>query len=390
MAEVFVARLERDNDFRKLVAIKRMLPVLTEDPSFARRFLDEARMVAKLSHPNLVQVFDMGEEDGRPYLVMELIDGVDLWRLCSLDDAPARQMPIDAVVFIASEVARGLGYVHAFQHGGRCMNIIHRDVSPQNIFISRMGEVKILDFGIAKSNSETFPRAVETQGNAVLGKLRYVAPEQLDGGGVDGRADLYALGICLWELLAGKRLVDSKSPVEIVRLVRAANYPAPSTINPAVTPELDAIVMEALSRRPAERFNDGATMARALLMALSDIFPGYCPAELGELVEHRLPPGLSWGELATDEPSIASLLDAELAGAPQPGDEDPPHLEFVVEATRDSSADSEFDADIASRLEPPVLSSLEPEPQDDVHAPEQHHIADVLERHLETESALRR
>jgi serine/threonine protein kinase len=283
MAEVHRARLERGSEFRKTVALKRVLPHLASEGDFRERFLQEARTVAELQHPNVVQVFDFGEIDDRPYIIMELVDGIDLWRLAGLVQRSGHALDMWTSLYIVSEAARGLGYAHAHKRDGRSVGIVHRDVSPQNILLSRLGEVKVADFGIAKATGDVFDHPNTTSG-ALVGKLRYMSPEQITARAVDGRTDVFGLGVVLHELLTGSQLVNAVSPAGIIEQVREAAFEVPSHRNPAVSPALDAIVMKALARNPTERYQRAEDLSRALTNLLMELKPGYGRDALGELV----------------------------------------------------------------------------------------------------------
>jgi len=207
MATIHRAVLRGAAGFAKVVALKRILPVLEGDKDIHVLFQDEARIASLLGHANICQVFDFGEEKGELYLAMELVDGTDVAGLMQ----KRGRLPIEATLFLCSEAARGLGHAHE-QKGqdGRPLGLVHRDVSPQNILVSRAGDVKITDFGIAKA----LGKAHRTASGVVLGKLHYMSPEQLTGGPVDARADLFSLGVILWELLTGRPLRDPRYRLE--------------------------------------------------------------------------------------------------------------------------------------------------------------------------------
>lgn len=198
--------------FSPWIAIKQILPHLTEDTQFVEMFIDEAMIAVHLQHPNIAQVHDLGEEAGKHFMVMEFVDGCDLkkwFERCVSESNP------ELALHIISHVADGLGYAHtATTKSGQTLNVVHRDVSPQNILLSVDGEVKVTDFGLAKASK----RLVNTKVGVVKGKLSYMAPEQINGY-TDARSDIYALGVIAWELLAQKRLFDSSNDVETVRMI---------------------------------------------------------------------------------------------------------------------------------------------------------------------------
>jgi len=265
-AEVFRGTAETMQGFKKQVAIKRVLPNLTNNPLFVAMFLDEARLSLFLQHANVVQVIDISKaDDGTYFLVMEYVEGCDLKALISHLQAK-RVIDIGLICFIMIEAAKGLYYAHNLEHPqtGQPLNIVHRDVSPPNIMLSKNGEVKVVDFGLAKAQSQ-----VETTDEGVVkGKFSYLSPEAAWGKEVDARTDVFALGIITWEMLTGRRLFFDDDPHKTIELVRAARVPSIVSINPKVDPELDAIVRKALARDPDQRTPNAADYADELTQHL--------------------------------------------------------------------------------------------------------------------------
>jgi serine/threonine protein kinase len=262
MAEIFRARTATQG-FEKRVCIKRILPHFLEDAEFVSMFRDEARTAAKLQHANVVQVFDFGEEEGTLYLAMELVDGADLRRV--LETAKKRKLALDvgAVIQIGIDVSRGLHHAHTLAEGGRALGIVHRDISPHNILMSRAGEVKVTDFGIAKAAE----RSTHTGTGIVKGKVAYMAPEQAEGLAFDHRLDQFAVGVVLWEALCGSRLFSGDSDIATLRKVLLCEVPAPSSMRDLVPAALDEVILRTLAKDPAARFPD----MRALELALSRV-----------------------------------------------------------------------------------------------------------------------
>ncbi|HEY5946603.1 MAG TPA: serine/threonine-protein kinase [Kofleriaceae bacterium] len=258
-AEVFRGVSESMQGFKKSVAIKRVLPHLTNNPQFVAMFLDEARLSLFLQHANIVQVFDISKaEDGTYFLVMEFVDGCDLKALIAHQNA-TRTIDIGLVLYIMIEAAKGLHYAHTLEspQTGKPLGIVHRDVSPPNIMLSKNGEVKVVDFGLAKAESQ-----VEiTDEGVVKGKFAYLSPEAAFGKEVDARTDVFALGIITWEMLTGRRLFYADDPHQTIELVRAARVPSITALNPKVDPELDAMVRKALARHPENRTPSAADFA---------------------------------------------------------------------------------------------------------------------------------
>ena len=252
MAEIFRAKSIGAEGFEKTVVIKRILPHFSEDESFVTMFQDEARVAAHLNHPNVVQIFDFDEVDGLYYIAMEYVEGQDLKRALDIGAKLGNPMNIAQSVYCMIEAGQGLDYAHKREVDGKPLNIIHRDISPHNIMVSYNGEVKIMDFGIAKAAS----RSTKTRVGTVKGKCAYMSPEQARGKPLDGRSDLFALGVCLWEMLSGKRLFVGESDFETLNNVLRADVPSLTEMNPEVPVELDAIVQKALARDVDERHAD--------------------------------------------------------------------------------------------------------------------------------------
>ena len=262
MAEVFRGVAESIQGFRKNVAIKRVLPALTKNKKFVAMFLDEARLSLHLQHANIVQVFDIGHADETYFIVMEFVEGIDLKRLLEWRRRIGRPLTIGQTVYIIMEAAKGLAYAHEAAHPetGRPLGIVHRDVSPPNVLLSRNGEIKLTDFGLAKAAVQ-----VETTDPGVVkGKMSYLSPEAARGEEVDRRADIFAVGILLYEMLTGKRLFYGETDYQTVELVRAAKIPPIGPQNPEVEPELEEIVRKSLARRPDDRFQSATDLQDAL------------------------------------------------------------------------------------------------------------------------------
>ena len=261
MAEVFVATVEGAAGFEKSVAIKRILPHLCEDPDFIEMFREEARLASRLSHANIAQVFDFDEIDGQCLLAMEWVNGKDLRKVLRAAEKAGRQPSPARAAFIAREVARALHHAHtAPAADGRPLCLVHRDVSPQNVLLSFAGEVKLTDFGIAKAAT----RSIATSTGVIKGKCAYMSPEQTRGEDLDARSDIFALGIVLFEALTGRRLFTGQSDMEILRAVRERPAPVPSDLRADVPKDLDAVVMQALSKNRDERQKSALELETAL------------------------------------------------------------------------------------------------------------------------------
>ncbi len=271
MAEVFLARSFGVEGFEKRLVIKRILPELAKNPRFVALFVHEAKLSVCLSHPNIVQVFDLGRVAEDHYIAMELIHGRDLTHVLRVLRRNGDRLPLPIAVTIAAAVARGLAYAHArTAPDGRPLHLVHRDVSPHNIMLSFDGDVKLVDFGIARLEGDAVavgPDALRPGG----GKFAYMSPEQASGGPLDGRSDVYSLGVVLFEMLAGRRLFMDADPEEKLRAVRAGDIPDVRTLNPDVPDALYTVLSRALARVPVDRYPDAALFEedlRALLFEM--------------------------------------------------------------------------------------------------------------------------
>ncbi|MET0284743.1 MAG: serine/threonine-protein kinase [Polyangiales bacterium] len=293
MAETFVAVRRGPAGFEQRVCIKRILPAYESDQDFVSSFLAEARTSAALRHANVVQVLDFGEHEGSHYLALELIDGLDLRGLLQRDAA----LDADLVVLIVSEVAAALGYAHAGDEDHP--PVIHRDVSPSNVLISRNGEVKLTDFGIAR----VVGGSLHTASGVIKGKIPYMPPEYIDGGHFDARGDLFALGVMTFELLHGFRPFDGDSELDTLRKIAAGDR---KPFTASTDGALVRCVERMLAKDPGKRFPD----ARALLDALPTVHTHRARQRLAELVRARS------SRAPSDAPSPARTLPATPPAAP--------------------------------------------------------------------------
>ncbi len=266
MAEVFKAKSHGVEGFEKVLVIKRILPELSRNPQFVEMFINEAKIAVSLSHANIVQVFDLGKADDTYFIAMEYVAGYDLATILRRGRRFGRPLPPELVVFVASELAKGLDYAHRRRDANmKPLNIVHRDVSPQNVLISFEGEVKLTDFGIAKAR--TIVRD-ETEAGVLKGKYAYMAPEQATGAPVDARTDLYALGVVLYESLAGKNPFEHDSAYETIRRVREGDVRRLHKAVSELSPELADIVERAMARDPAQRHANAGRLYEELVQFL--------------------------------------------------------------------------------------------------------------------------
>jgi serine/threonine protein kinase len=265
MAEVFLGEATSVQGFKKKVAIKRVLPHLASHTNFIGMFLDEARLGARLNHANIVSVFDIGKADNSFFIVMEFVDGTNLKKVMETLRVKRKPFPLKDAIYIAMEACRGLSYAHELlDDDGGPLDLVHRDVSPPNILISKRGEVKVTDFGLAKARTQL----ERTDPGVVKGKFSYLSPEAASGLEVDHRADIFAVGIIMWELFTGRRLFYGETDYQTVELVRQAKVPSIAALNPEIEPELEQIVRKALAKDPDERYQSAADLGDALAQYL--------------------------------------------------------------------------------------------------------------------------
>ena len=262
MAEIWLARQSGLRGFERIVVVKRIIESLSSDETFVEMFLDEARIIVQLTHPNIVQVFDLGEHAGAYYIAMEYLAGENLATVARAAAKAGQQLEPEAAVKLIVWALEGLSHAHGRTGvDGKPLNIVHRDISPQNIVLTWEGQVKLVDFGIARAAN----RATQTQGQQLKGKFAYMAPEQAQGEEVDGRADVFAMGIVLWELVTHKRLHSNEDSIQIIKsLITPGAFPEANAKNPKVPADLSGILARALAKDQNERWPDAASFKTAL------------------------------------------------------------------------------------------------------------------------------
>jgi serine/threonine protein kinase/anti-anti-sigma regulatory factor len=261
MAEVFLARERNPSGIEKLVVLKRVLPAHAKDADYLRMFRDEGRIGALLQHPNLVQMFEMGTLEGSPYISMEYLNGEDIRNIFRVLRRRGEPMRLDMALTILSGVLAGLHCAHdAVGVDGQPLSIVHRDVSPQNVIVTYEGGVKVVDFGIARAEN----RLNKTENAVLKGKVAYMAPEQVLGDALDRRADVYAVGVMLYEMTTGQRPYQQMSEVAIIRAILDVPVEPPTSLVPGYPPELAAIVMKALAKNRVSRFQTAQELQEAL------------------------------------------------------------------------------------------------------------------------------
>lgn len=314
MAEVHLAATQGPGGFQKSLVVKRIHPHLAEDERFVAMFLDEARLAAMLSHPNIVQIFDFGVAEGRYFLAMELVDGVNLRTLMQAAGEQKRSLDPLVCARLISLACEGLAYAHEFRDpsSGEALHLVHRDVSPDNLLLARNGSLKVADFGIARSDSATS----RTNAGLVKGKLTYMAPEQLQAGALSPRTDLYALGVVLYELLTGALPYEGPAENEIIAGL-LTNKRVPVTARRAETPPaLVRILERLLAQDPADRFGDCRELANELETFIGSSGRTISSVELGKLVAD-LVPGPS---LSAERPALKPIPLTAAAAPSQPED----------------------------------------------------------------------
>jgi serine/threonine-protein kinase len=327
MAEVFRGVAESMEGFKKSVAIKRILPNLTKNQKFVSMFLDEARLSLFLQHANIVQVFDISRTpDNAYFLVMEYVDGCNLKALLERQKQKGKRIDIGHSVYLMAECCKALQYAHNLEHPetNEPLGIVHRDISPPNILLSKNGEVKLVDFGLAKANSQI----EATDPGVVKGKFSYLSPEAASGRDVDHRADVFAVGIILWELFTGRRLFYGDTDYQTVELVRQARVPSIAALNPEIDAEIEQVVRKSLARDPADRYQSAGDLGDALAQFLFSRRMKVTARDIAALVRDTQvemmrkrsaePKDSLIDALILDEmQKMTSLLDGDGAGAPQ-------------------------------------------------------------------------
>jgi serine/threonine protein kinase len=299
MAEVFRARLPGAAGFEKILVLKRILPHLAKKPDFVSMFVDEAKLAAKIQHQNVVQVFELGEAaGGELYMAMEFVSGVDLRRLLINARDRRLKIPVWFVLHVLGEVLSGLAYAHELvDSDGRALQVVHRDVTPGNIFISWQGEVKLADFGIAKAVG----RVSETEAGQVKGNAPFMSPEAIYGRVLDARADVFSAGVVLWASLALRLPFEGASNYETAKKVCEAKREAPSKYNKDVSPELDQVALHALEIQREKRIGSAREFQARLLEIQSKLRPKLLPSDVRHVVDvlsGRKPPDAQFAEMS--------------------------------------------------------------------------------------------
>ncbi|MFZ5439447.1 MAG: protein kinase domain-containing protein [Myxococcota bacterium] len=306
MGEVFLARAP---GLKRPVVIKRIIPAFVSDADMLRGFLDETRIAARLSHPHIVRIDELGEVDGEWFVRMEYVEGASLSQVLKRASKQGEKLPLEGVLSMGAALASALDYAHhAADAEGRPLHIVHRDVTPQNVLLGRTGAVKLIDFGVARAAQ----RFLRTSPGLIKGKLAYMSPEQAEGQPLDARSDLFALGICLWESLTGRRLFRGANAAETMAQLFACQVTPPSLFRPDVPPEVDALLLKTLAKEPAARFARGADLVEAIETIVEQYHLPSGSRAIAGFVRALVPEAGHAEGLAPDEEPTAAL------GAEQP------------------------------------------------------------------------
>ena len=346
MARVYLALVTGMANFNKLVVVKQIRPHLAEDPDFVTMFLDEARLAARLNHPNVVQTNEVGAEDGVYYIAMEYLEGQTFRRVLSrLGDKLTLTMKLRVI----EEVLAGLDHAHELRdYDGTPLEVVHRDVSPHNVFVTYNGQVKVVDFGIAKA----IDSSAETRTGMLKGKIGYMAPEQARGDKVDRRADIFALGVMLWEIVTGQRLFKGDSEITVLHKLITHQIPRPSTVAPDVDPGLEAIILRAVAAEPAERYATAAEMSAALEAWLRDAGDHTSLREVGRILAEGF---------AAERQRIQVLVEAQIRQAEaQSGEVD--QLVMLDQASQSIEVSNEQPTRTMTAAATVVLGAKPPQP----------------------------
>ena len=318
MASVHLARMDGPGGFQKWVAIKKIHPHLVEDESFVQMFLDEARVAARISHPNVATVFDLGKHDDTYWIAMEYLHGEPLREVMRRTEELGTAMPPEIACRVIADAAEGLHAAHELLgKAGEKLGLVHRDVTPHNLFVTYDGVTKVVDFGIAKFSS----RMSHTRAGTLKGKLAYMSPEQVHGEGIDRRTDIFALGVVLWELTTGQRLFRMESDLDTLAKVQECNVPRPSTLIRGYPVDLEKIVMKALAKNRGERFRTARELSRALqsllmrrgLFIASDEVAAYTQSIFNDRIQKR-EAHLRWAAEVTSTINVDQLLSKPTLG----------------------------------------------------------------------------
>ncbi len=350
MAEIYLARMQTANGQYRECALKRLMPELQSDQEFVQMFYDEANIASQLTHPNVVDIFELGELDGSLFISMELLRGVNLRDLLAHLHARNETIPIPIACRIACNALDALDYAHRFTDAnGRRLNVVHRDVSPQNIIVTFDGTVKLVDFGVAKAEG----RLHQTRAGLIKGKFAYMSPEQVSGGAVDGRSDIFALAEVFYEMLLKQHPFYAKSDMEVLRAILDKDPPHPSAIDGNFPPELGEIFVRAMRKAPGDRFGSAGQMQEAMEQFLQK---NRTPATvtmlgqfLGELYGDRIEQERRARESGDEDALIDALTAGQAEAAPAPPAPEPSSSAHVMRDELGDDFPTELPSDYGPR-----------------------------------------
>ena len=341
MAEVYLARMSGVGGFAKLLVIKRILPHLNDDPDFVAMFVNEGRVAARLDHPNICHVYELGEVEGEVFLAMEYLDGL-AWSELSPLVPRGRGVELRVAATVIGQICEGLRYAHEYRDvDGTPMPIVHRDVSPQNLFITTEGVCKLLDFGVSKVLTE----GSRTRTGMLKGKLPYMAPEQIRGEAIDARADVFSMGVVLWEALTKERLFARDSDYQIWKAITDEEIPRPTSRVAGLPPQIDAVVARALSRDVAARYPTIRAFASELRDVTAAVGGTFDQPTLRDILK-----SLGAGKLADRHAKVSTAL-----GRPIKSSQPPP---IPAAITSENPVVTEVDPTRPLMTEPSITSSI--------------------------------
>jgi serine/threonine protein kinase len=327
MAEIYLARMMTTAGVEREVVLKRLMPELQSDHEFVQMFYDEARIASQMRHPNIVQIYELGELDGSLFISMELLRGVNLRDLLARVHEQEQTIPVALGVRIMCGACEALAYAHRFTDpNGRLLNVVHRDVSPQNIIVTFDGTVKLVDFGVAKAEG----RLHQTRAGLIKGKFAYMSPEQISGGKVDGRSDIFALGEVFYELLLKRHPFYASTDMDVLRAILDVDPPHPVSLEQTFPPELGSILMRSLKKNPGDRYTNASAMHDALEMFLQEQRTPATTIMLGrfarELFSDRVETEQRARESGDDDLLIEAMTAGRADGMPAPRKKSAPRL----------------------------------------------------------------
>jgi serine/threonine-protein kinase len=361
MAEIYLALQAGAEGFQKQVVLKRVAPTLSADPAFVRMLVDEAHIASTLNHSNLVQVLDLGKAGDEVFLVLEFVDGWSLEQVRQRAQKARVKVPLSLAVYVVGALCRGLAYVHTRKRDGRPLGIVHRDVSPHNVLLSREGEVKLADFGIAKA----VDRREKSATGVIKGKFAYMSPEQSIGVELDARSDLFSVGTLLYVLTTGRKPFDGDTDVDVVMKVRKGRYEKPSEILKDFNPDVERFIARALRVDLARRWQSAEKMADRIDTILSKL-----GQQTGPVVLKRWLEALSAKDGAKSPAEVVeaagtgtievSTSDLELEDVAPVADtrRDPPGADERERSAAAKERPPKSPADLATRPHPPAAELL--------------------------------